>query len=364
MFSAPMVFSPGKPGSVSSASPKSLESFKRFANCGRKKLRVTGWLFALASVVLVYGAGTGYAQTPTAVKSFVDSLGIRLVRIEKGAFEIGAIPISTFRRLAEQAQSVEQKLDLIGQQPPQRPAEIERDYFISAHEITVSQFREFIKATNYQTDAEKDGLGGTGRFPDGRFGVDSKFTWQAVGFELSDDCPVVNVSWNDANAFCRWLSRVDSVTYRLPTELEWEYACRAGTQTRFSSGELSESLKGQANVADQSLLAKTPGLPWAADFDDGVAYLARVGSFAPNKFGLYDMHGNALEWCQDRFSFLQPLGMEPENDEEAMYLLRGGNWFNEPLRAGSACRSGAPATHRMSLIGFRIVRTSAPTPQL
>ena len=142
--------------------------------------------------------------------------------------------------------------------------------------------------------------------------VKSEYTWRKPGFEQGDDHPVVCVSWNDAQAFCKWLERQGKKIYRLPTEAEWKYACRAGTTTRFSCGEKDESLKEFANLADEALLTKmdkkigpfnaapkgnTSG--GIAGWNDGYPFTSPVGKFKPNPWGTYDMHGNVWHWCAD-----------------------------------------------------------------
>ncbi len=108
---------------------------------------------------------------------------------------------------------------------------------------------------------------------------------------------MVNVSWNDAVAFCKWLSKKEGNTYRLPTEAEWEYACRAGTTTRYYSGDDPETLAKVGNVADATAKAKFPDWKYTIKASDGYVFTSPVGSFQPNAFGLYDMHGNAWQWC-------------------------------------------------------------------
>ena len=110
---------------------------------------------------------------------------------------------------------------------------------------------------------------------------------------------MVNVSWNDAVAFCKWLSKKEGKTYRLPTEAEWEYACRAGTTTRYYSGDDPETLAKVGNVADAAFKAKFPDWEYTIKANDGYVFTAPVGKFKPNAFGLYDMHGNAWQWCAD-----------------------------------------------------------------
>jgi sulfatase modifying factor 1 len=109
---------------------------------------------------------------------------------------------------------------------------------------------------------------------------------------------VVNVSWNDAVAFAKWLSQKEGKTYRLPTEAEWEYACRAGTTTRYFCGDDAEGLAEVGNVADGTAKAKHPDWTTIAA-QDGFVYTSPVGHYRPNAWGLYDMHGNVLEWCWD-----------------------------------------------------------------
>ena len=118
------------------------------------------------------------------------------------------------------------------------------------------------------------------------------------GFPQTDDHPVVNVTWNDAVAFCQWLSRKEGKTYRLPTEAEWEYACRAGTDTRYSNGDDPKQLAQVANVQDDAGREKFPHVQEIFVPKDGQLTSA-VGGLAPNKLGLYDMHGNVWQWCAD-----------------------------------------------------------------
>ena len=110
------------------------------------------------------------------------------------------------------------------------------------------------------------------------FGFNEKYSWRNAGFEQTDEHPVVNVSWNDAVAFCKWLSRKEGKTYRLPTEAEWEYACRAGTTTRYYSGDDPETLAKVGNVADATAKAKFPDWKYTIKASDGYVFTAPVGS--------------------------------------------------------------------------------------
>ena len=163
-----------------------------------------------------------------------------------------------------------------------------------------------------------------------------------MGFEQTDEHPVVNVSWNDAVAFCKWLNRKEGKTYRLPTEAEWEYACRAGTTTRYYSGDDPETLAKVGNVADAALKAKFPDWQYTIKANDGYVFTAPVGKFTPNAFGLYDMHGNAWQWCTDwygaEYYARSPIDDPTGPDSGAVHVLRGGSWFVRPFFSRSATR--------------------------
>lgn len=175
---------------------------------------------------------------------------------------------------------------------------------------------------------------------------------------------MVNVTWNDAKAFCAWLSRKEGQKYRLPTEAEWEYACRAGTATRHPGGDDTATLARIANIADQST-KRIPGYPESilvASFDDGHKFTAPVGSFAANAFGLNDMIGNVWEWCEDMYDekayskrsgvTTDPLATSGSEDR----VLRGGSWYNRPRPARSAGRFRSAPGRQDDASGFRVVR--------
>lgn len=241
---------------------------------------------------------------------------------------------------------------------PQHRVVISTPFEMSKYEVTVAQFRRFILATGYKTTAEREGYGYGYR---GEWEEGDEFDWQNPGFEIGDEHPVINVSWDDAVAFCEWMSSQDNHTYRLPTESEWEYACRAGTTTLFSTGDDPDSLKGFANLADATLHKQRLNVNWAVDWEDGFAATAPVGSFKPNAFDLYDMHGNAWEWCQDVYD-TEWYETSPETDplrkgSSGTHVFRGGGFDNWPgfLRSADRYSSHSP-TLRSQWAGFRIVR--------
>ena len=165
------------------------------------------------------------------------------------------------------------------------------------------------------------------------------------------DYPASYVSWDDAVAYCKKLSEKEGKTYRLPTEAEWEYACRAGTQTTRSFGN-DEKVLG-----DYAWYAKN-----AYDIDEKYAH--QVGLKKPNAFGLYDMHGNALEWCHDYYEedYYQ---QSPINDplgpaSGSLRVLRGGSWGNLTRRTRSAFRFWVDPDRFSRSGGFRLVRELDP----
>jgi formylglycine-generating enzyme required for sulfatase activity len=236
---------------------------------------------------------------------------------------------------------------------------ITKPFFLSIHEVTRGQFRRFVNDTGYRTEADNDGKGGYGwNEQKGAFEPDPKFTWQNAGFDQTDDHPVVNVSWNDAVAFCQWLSRKEGTTYRLPTEAEWEYACRAGTTTRYFCGDDPEGLAAFGNIADGTVKEKHPNWTTIAA-RDGYVYTAPVGRYNPNAWGLYDMHGNAWEWCSDGYDadyYKRSPVDDPRGAEGASSrVIRGGSWSNGP-RGGRSANRGGNAPGSRSFLSFRLAR--------
>ena len=214
---------------------------------------------------------------------------------------------------------------------------------MSIHEVTRGQFRQFVESTGYTTDAEKDSKGGRG-WKNGIRTTGAEFHWNTpLGFDVeqTDDDPVVNVSWNDAAAFCQWLSENEGVTYRLPTEAEWEFACRAGSITRFSYGD------------DESRLDD-----YARYVSNGDLNTNRVGQNKANAWRLFDLHGNVFEWCQHayvRYSTaptIDPSGMADASDR----VLRGGSFFDASSDVRSTLRRNNLTSYRDETIGFRPTR--------
>jgi formylglycine-generating enzyme required for sulfatase activity len=245
---------------------------------------------------------------------------------------------------------------------PQHRVRITRPFYLGVYEVTRGQFRRFVDETGYQTEAEQDGKGGHGWNEETRaYEQNPQFTWRSPGFEQTDEHPVVNVSWNDAVAFTTWLSDKEGIIYRLPTEAEWEYACRAGTTTAYFHGSDCEGLAALGNVADATARAKHPEWTDAIAARDGFVYTAPVGQFRPNAFGLYDMHGNVWEWCRDGYDALtyqQSPGVDPSGPPQAaLRVIRGGAWgLRSREETRSAFRQGRDPSRRATTMGFRVAR--------
>ena len=248
---------------------------------------------------------------------------------------------------------------------PVHKVTIAKPFYLGKQEVTVEQFRRFTEATGYVTDAEK-GTGFLGAFgwsaSTKDFQRDAKYSWRNTGFHQSETHPVVNASWNDAMQFCAWMSTQGGETFRLPTEAEWEYACRAGTTTSYAHGDDSEELAKVGNVADAAFAAEFPELKGLIKASDGYARTSPAGQFLPNRFGLHDMHGGVWEWCADWYN-AEYYAKSPTNDpkgpatgEERVY--RGGGWFNCARGCRSASRSGTIPENRNLTLGFRIALTA------
>jgi formylglycine-generating enzyme required for sulfatase activity len=249
---------------------------------------------------------------------------------------------------------------------------ITKPFFLGKYAVTRGQFRRFAVAAKYQTEAEKDGLGGWGYDePNDRFegptwnaktgayagGAKTRYNWANTGFRQTDDHPVVNVSWNDAKAFCRWLAASSGRSVRLPTEAEREYACRAGSQTRYHFGDNAEDLAKYANMADGTRKKRFPRFTTIAA-QDGYVFTAPVGRFLPNGFGLFDMHGNVWQWCEDWYGPYKGLpAQDPLRLQKTVLhcrVVRGGSWSGQTRHCRSADRRGLVPVNRQHTVGFRV----------
>jgi len=257
-------------------------------------------------------------ELPTGRES-TNSLGQKFVRIEAGDFTMG--------EGAAPPKSKDEFYERDYDETPAHPVVISKSFFLSVHEVTNAQFEQF--------DAAHKEL----RARDGRLST--------------DDQPVVMVTWQQANDFCAWLSKKEGRTYRLPTEAEWEYACRAGTKTKFSTGDTLSA--EQTNFG--------PGAAGRPDYQP-----APVGSYPANPWGVFDMHGNVAEWCLDWYG---PYEAEKQTDPVGRVagmsrVCRGGSCvkITDKVAAGKFCRSanrsGRVPDDADRYTGFRIVQGELP----
>lgn len=251
---------------------------------------------------------------------------------------------------------------ITGEECPQHRVVLSKPYLLGQTEVTIGQFRAFVAATGYRTETEQWGGGNSAVKPEPN-PEKAKFTWRTPGYPVTDESPVTQITWHDSIRFCNWLSESEHLPpayrldagewttvpnakgYRLPSEAEWEFACRAGTTTHYSFGDDPKQLERFA---------------W---YDHNADHLGagRVASKKPNPFGLYDMHGNVWERCQDWFSD-QWYAKSPATDPlgpltGARRIARGGAWHYFDLHCRSAYRNNYSPLGRNANIGLRVARS-------
>ena len=263
----------------------------------------------MLTMLVVVGAwwaltvSTGAAEPATQlVKKLTLDLGnnvtLKLVLIPAGTFLMGS-PETVKDRFKGEVQ---------------HEVTISKPFYMGVTHVTVAQYAEFVKETGRKHDEPT--------------------------FRQTGDHPVVNVNWDDALAFCQWFSMKIDKTVMLPTEAQWEYACRARSKTRFSFGDKNTNLGDYSWYVDNSAKMTHP-----------------VGKKKSNAWGLYDMHGNAWQWCSDYFG---PYILEDKTDpmgpkEGNIRAARGGSWIAEPPACRSAFRCSGFPQKRDGAFGFRVV---------
>lgn len=220
---------------------------------------------------------------------------------------------------------------------PLHRVSIPHPFAIGIHDVTVAEYRRFIEATGYAP-------------------ANPRCNWRnpsAHGTRIAQtpEDPVVCVSWDDAQAYLKWLSEAGGHPYRLPAEAEWEYAARAGSTAARPWG--ADSDPNHANTG-----AETCCGPWVGEGDHWL-YTSPVGSFPPNAFGLFDMIGNVWQWTLDCGSadYRHPAAPLPDPMSCATHIVRGGGWFHPPELARSAARAADDGNLRVADIGFRVARS-------
>jgi len=251
-------------------------------------------------------------------------------------------------------------------EPERGPGEVQHvvtltdGFWISKYEVTNAQFRDFVEETGYESVAEKQGFGKIAGNKE--FRTKKGVTWRSPGWEIQDNHPVTVVSLKDAVAYCDWLSGKGQGTFRILTEAEWEYACRAGTTTTFPWGDDPADGKGWCNGADLSAKRVLPEHIVTFDWDDGYESIAPVGQFRPNAWGVYDMQGNVAEWCQDYFAWPYPKEHVTNPRGPAggdLRIRRGGCWAIDWHVCRSAARSQGFADGASNLYGIRVCREAS-----
>ena len=226
---------------------------------------------------------------------------------------------------------------------PQSVARVEKPFYMGLYEISNEEFASF--------DASHDS---------GFISVFNKD--QSTRGEIANRArgPVIRVSWQEAMTFCQWLSKKTGRKFTLPTEAQWEYACRAGTETPWSYGESADFSKF-ANLADQRLESLCRGdspkwIPAMTNVNDGAVVVDQVGRYRPNAWGLCDMHGNAAEWTLSTYR-PYPYSNDGRDDgsPEGRKVVRGGSFYDRPFRATSSFRGSYPSWQKVFNVGFRVV---------
>ncbi|MFY7864436.1 formylglycine-generating enzyme family protein [Roseateles sp.] len=334
--------------------------------------------FLALTRLAAHAAPEGAATATPASGSWTNSIGMQFVRIPAGEFLMGSE--ESVEALAQAFPMLERRrFENLQDEAPVHRVRISQAFLMGAHEVSVGQFRRFVQASGYVPESIRDGTGGYGyrrdydpsttQRGDAFEGRKPQYSWLNPGFAQTDEHPVVNITWFDAIALAEWLSKTEGLRYRLPTEAEWEYAARAGTRSRFHSGDEPASLIKVANVFDADAAIHWPNWRSNAVKDpkgrgDGHAFTAPVGSFAPNAWGLYDMHGNAWEWVADwhaddyyATSSAQGVAVDPQGPASGdVRVRRGGSWHTWPFYARSAYRNWNAPDTRYTLVGVRLVR--------
>jgi formylglycine-generating enzyme required for sulfatase activity/tRNA A-37 threonylcarbamoyl transferase component Bud32 len=257
---------------------------------------------------------------------FANSLGIKFRLIPAGKFLMGSPENEKGRNSNEL----------------QHEVILTKPYYVGVYPVTRGEFQTFADQSGYRTEGESDGKGAY-RWTGSTWEQNSKITWRTPGFEQSDDDPVVCVSWNDAQAYCKWLCDQLPGKYRLPTESEWEYVCRAGSTSAYCFGAEESRLGDYAWYVSNSGSKTHP-----------------VGEKRPNAWGLHDMHGNVWEWCSDWYgdspgvTVTDPVG--PKDGSFRVY--RGGGWIIGAAFCRSSYRDGDGPSDRYDVLGFRLALSS------
>jgi len=301
------------------------------------------WLAILALLLAVLVVFRSLVPSLWSKETTLDlggGVNLELVRVPGGSFTMGS------RASAEDlAKRCGGKAGYYAGEHPAHEVALD-GFWMGKYEVTIAQFQRF--RPDYDRGKSREG-----EIP-------------------GDNWPVVMVSWEDAKAFCAWLSGKSGKTIEIPSEAQWEYACRAGTKTERYWGDDEASMGRYANVRDRAWKAKFPDVVYqpseggvleenmTASTDDGHAFPAPVGSYRPNAFGMYDMIGNVWEWCQDYYGeayYGSSAGRNPTGPETGVQrVTRGGSWLvGTPWVCRSAFRGQDDPRSPSPDRGFRVV---------
>ncbi|MEA2029824.1 MAG: formylglycine-generating enzyme family protein [Campylobacterota bacterium] len=243
------------------------------------------------------------------------TLDIAMVHLPQGSFMMGS--------------------DESSDEQPIHEVTIDYEFEIGKYSVTIAQYMTFVNDTNtHHPEWMEEGS---------QYNIETGSDDYYKKMNLSDNAPIIGVSWHDAVAYCKWLSEKSGQSYRLPTEAEWEYACKAGTATKWSFGDDEKELDRYA---------------WYDKNSEGKTH--PVGKLEPNPWGLYDMHGNVREWCEDdyvgNYNNTPRDGGAYRSESSSSKVARGGSWFSSDFNSRSADRSSFSPTGSISFVGFRLLR--------
>jgi formylglycine-generating enzyme required for sulfatase activity len=301
---------------------------------------VSGWPFDAAAAKAKQGAN--------AASEFDLGGGqkLKLVRIPAGSFVMGSNDETPAER-------------------PMSAVAIDKPFWMGATEITMGQFQQFDPT-----------------FENGVYDKHYKDQVNRGYFVNGTNFPAIRVSWEQANAFCAWLSKRLGKTVRLPSEAQWEWACRAGTATPMNYGDINADFSKSENLADYMMIELAvsgvdpkpiaygndpnpkhkPSPLWDYElrdrrYNDGVLHLADVGSYTSNAWGLYDMHGNVAEWTRSAYRPYPYVDSDGRNNAvvDERKVVRGGSWYRRQIRSTSSWRWGYPGWMRPFDVGFRVI---------